>query len=78
MTSLALRRSPREGQLMTDTPRRPRRTGITIRVSEVDPVTQRRREVCTISAGYDRDVDIPAPSTYEWPPCTCRRCGVTA
>jgi hypothetical protein len=75
MTSLTAERPPRESHLM-DEDRAPRRTSITIRVSEVDPATHRRREVCRISAGYDRDVDIPQSSPSEWPPCTCPRCGV--
>lgn len=77
MMSLAPYRGLRESYLMsTDGPAPRRRTGIRIRVYEVAPGTQKRRDVCTISAGYDRDAELRTKSPTEWPPCTCPRCGV--
>jgi hypothetical protein len=56
-----------------DEDRAPRRTYITITVSEVSAETGKRRERYTVSAGYDRDAHFPDPSPALWPPCACPR-----
>lgn len=74
MSSLTAERPPRESHLM-DEDRAPRRTGIWIRVSEVDPETLvrriiRRKQTWSI---YRDPIIVPESPSY-LPPCTCPIC----
>lgn len=75
MTSLTAERPLREGHPMD---RAPGRTGITIRVYEVDPETLARREVrAERTWSIYRDEILSPKSPVDLAPCTCVRCGVT-
>lgn len=76
MMSLTAERPPRESHLM-DEDRAPRRTGIWIRVIEVDPSTMTRREIRPKQTwSIYRDPIIAPKSPVDVSPCTCPRCEV--